>query len=590
MHFFHLIQQSVPHIYHSALSLSPRSSTFRSEILQDKTLFAEPPECPDTWGAVIRTITPNSGRFACMTTFSHRVAAASDDGTVGVYDSVTGALRLSLSLADPVRAIKGSPDGSMLFCAHRGPSITVWDIQTGGLIHTFVLKSQAEDIAVSLTGCHLACGFPGGAVNIWEVANDTEVAAFESSSPLTRFCWLGLGEQLVIANWTSVRVWDVISRKCLRSFAINGSPCDVVFSQRLNKLAILAVSEVENTVTVIDYRTGTSFTDTALQRLSCLAFSRTAQELVCGANDSGLRLFNISRREWRQFRHPARITSVCTLSSGFVVANVPGSGIQFLSPDEVYTQPQQPTIPALAVHALDDIIAVIPNSRDRTTLLELATMSPLLTIPTRTYTIPTDRPPILCASLKHRIVVCRFEDHNKTYLELWKFGGGAPVWTNEVVGRRMVGGISPSGCWLVALDDDGPNTFVWIWDTENGRCDIFNSVGSPWPAHPLGIKFETEDHFYSQHEDCRIHFVISLPDEDTYSVFRYKRLPLAKQSQRYYDVDEAREWVVRSSKRICWIPPGYIGSDEHSYCWVGNTLVMVGQDGVVRKLTFREQT
>ena len=176
MHFFYLIQQSAPHIYHSALSLSPKSSTFRSGIPQVNTLIAEFPGCPDTWGAVIRTITANSGCFTCITTFSHRIAATSDDGTIGVYDSVTGALRLSLSPADPVRAIKGSPDGSILFCAHKGPSITVWDIQTGGLINTFALESQVEDIAVSSTGCSIACGLSGGIVKIWEVANNTEVA------------------------------------------------------------------------------------------------------------------------------------------------------------------------------------------------------------------------------------------------------------------------------------------------------------------------------------------------------------------------------------------------------------------------------
>ena len=591
MHFFHPIQQSALHIYHSALPLSPKSSTFRSGILQDKTLFAELPECPDTWGAVIRTIKANSGRFTSMTTFSHRIAAASDDGTVGVYDSITGALRLSLSPPDPVRMIKGSPDGSMLFCAHQGPSITVWDIQTGGLIHTFVLETQAEDIAVSLTGRYLACGLSGGVVKVWEVANNTEVGTRKSCSPLSRFCWLEPGEQLVIANGASVRVWDVVSRKGLRSFTINGSAYGVVFTQRLNKFAILAASEVGNTVTIVDSRTGTSFTDATPQRLSCFAFSQTTKELVCGTNDPGLELFNISVREWRQFHHPAAITSVSTLSSGFVVANVPGSGIQFLSPDEVYTQPQQPTTPAIAVHGLDqdDIIAATLNSRDSTTLLELATLSPILpTIPLRTQTIAFKRSQILCTSLKHRIVVRCFDHHGKTRLELWKFGDEAPTWTHDAFLAGLVGAISPSGSRLVALDGDRNSTYVRMWDTENGGKYRFLPVRQPWPSHVLEIKFESEDQFYSQHEGYRIPFTISSPSANTYSITRHEQLP--SPNQRYYDVDNAREWVVSFSKRICWIPPGYIGSAENSYCWAGNALVMVGQDGVLRKLSFREPT
>ena len=590
MHFFYLIQQSAPHIYHSALSLSPKSSTFRSGILQDKTLIAEFPECPDTWGAVIRTITANSGRFTCMTTFSHQIAAASDDGTVGVYDSVTGALRLSLSPADPVRAINGSPDGSMLFCAHQRPAITVWDIQTGGLIHTFVLENQVEDIAVSSTGCSIACGLSGGTVKIWEVANNTEVAAFESGSPLTHICWLEPAEQLAIANKESVRICDLIARKVLRTFAVQGSVRGLAFAQRLNKLVILATSKVGSTITVFDPRNGTSFTDTTAKRLSCLAFSQTTKEVVCGTKNRGLELFNILVREWRQFHHPAKITSVSTLSSGFVMANVSGSGIQFLSPDEAYTQPRQPTTPVLAVHALDqdDTIAIVSISRrDRITLLD-ATMSPLLTM---TRVTPTHRPTILCASAKHRIAVCCHQHDHETHLELWKFGDKAPTWTHDAFLSRLVGAISPSGSRLVVLGGNDNLPAVWTWDTKTGWCKVLQSAGPPLPIHILGIKFVSEDHFYSQHEAHRVHFTISWSSACTHSIIRHEKFPLSEQLRRNYDVDNTREWVVSFSKRICWIPAGYIGSAENtSYCWAGNVLLMVGQDGVLRKLSFREPT
>ena len=62
-------------------------------------------------------------------------------------------------------------------------------------------------------------------------------------------------------------------------------------------------------------------------------------------------------------------------------------------------------------------------------------------------------------------------------------------------------------------------------------------------------------------------------------------------------MDTSREWVVSDSKRIFWIPPGYIESTQVSYAyrvieedcyWAGsNTLVMVSRDEVLRALTFR---
>jgi WD40 repeat protein len=143
-------------------------------ILQDKTLIAEFYGRPYTWGAVIRTIKGSSEDSTCMTTFGHRITAACDDGTVGIYDSVTGVLKLSLSPPDPVRAITGSPDGSLLFCTHHGPSITLWDIQTGGMIHTFVLEREVGEVAVSSKGRYVACRLSNGSVKIWEIANRTE--------------------------------------------------------------------------------------------------------------------------------------------------------------------------------------------------------------------------------------------------------------------------------------------------------------------------------------------------------------------------------------------------------------------------------
>lgn len=59
------------------------------------------------------------GKFSCsplqpIPTFGHKIAAAH-------YDSATGILGLSLSSADLIQAMKGSPDGLVLFCVHGTP-------------------------------------------------------------------------------------------------------------------------------------------------------------------------------------------------------------------------------------------------------------------------------------------------------------------------------------------------------------------------------------------------------------------------------------------------------------------------------------
>lgn len=55
-----------------------------------------------------------------------------------------------------------------------------------------------------------------------------------------------------------------------------------------------------------------------------------------------------------------------------------------------------------------------------------------------------------------------------------------------------------------------------------------------------------------------------------------------------YTLDDDLEWVVdaRSTRRVCWLPPGYVSKIEGGHFFFSSSIIMVGQDGVVRKLTF----
>ena len=297
MHFFHPIQQSALHIYHSALPLSPGSSAFHSRVLDEKTRITGFRGGADAWGIVVRTITASSKRFAYMTTFGHRITAACDDGTVCIFDSITGVLRLSLNPPDPVQAIVGSPGGSILFCTHQAPSVTMWDIQTGGLVHTFILKRRARDIAVSSKGRYLACVLSDGCVEVWEVANNIGGAAVWNSLPIDCFCWLDPEERLAVSTRELVFIRDIVNGRILDNFAIPYPGHRMVYSQKFNQLAFMANLSPGSAMTIINPQTGTSSTSRLThQTLTCFAFSQTTEELVCGAETQGLQLFNVSTR------------------------------------------------------------------------------------------------------------------------------------------------------------------------------------------------------------------------------------------------------------------------------------------------------
>jgi WD40 repeat protein len=55
-----------------------------------------------------------------------------------------------------------------------------------------------------------------------------------------------------------------------------------------------------------------------------------------------------------------------------------------------------------------------------------------------------------------------------------------------------------------------------------------------------------------------------------------------------YALGDSLEWVVDAkSRKVCWLPPGYISGIEDGHFFVGSSIVMGGQDGIVRRLTFR---
>ena len=526
-----------------------------------------------------------------------KIVAARDDGTVGIYDSVAGVLKLSLRSLHPIQSMTGSPDGSVLFCTHlKNPSVTLWDIQTGVLVHTFSLTTEAKSTAVSLNGRYLACGLSSGTVNIWEVTDRMQRPAFENDSPITCLCWLVPEERLMVANEASVHVRDIVTGNILFKLHMRDPVYGAAYSQKSNQLAIAANSGSWSFITIIDAQTGAFSDSYRFRRQSpCFTFFQNTKGVVCGGGTPGLEFVNASMGPRTRFDFPATVTSVSTLSSGIVVVNVPGAGIQLLSPSERYSGHRLDTLRALTVRSLDKgrIIAVVMANRDCVVLVQVTNMDRILKIPApKGLSIPTDRVVVLCASLEKEIAVHCFAEGGKDYLQLWKLVEGAPKWTEwtiEIDKPPSAGAISPAGSRLVTFRNARSTSYLRILDVYDGTRLAELDVNCP---SPLDITFHSENRFSFHYDTHHVPYDLTASlHSPPHSIIRGEQLPLvgAGQAQkRQYCVDNDHEWVVDGSRKICWIPPGYIGPVEPSYCWVGSSLVMVGQDGTLRKLTFRE--
>ena len=534
---------------------------------------------------------------------------ACSDSAVKIYHAVTGALRLSLRPMDAVKLIRGSPDGSTLFCAHQENSISLWDVQTGGFIRVFTSTEGVQAIEVSSKGRYLACGFSSGHIKVLEVANGAENVITRDPPSKVPFCWLEPEEQLVIAYRLSVDIWDVVAGRVVRSFTI--SDCSrgpgrsrgeigmkerisgMAYFQGLDRLAIITSASLSGgTITIIDPRVGTCSTLLAvLEAPTCFAVSRTTEELVYGMGADEISVLNISGKLYIQ-RHlelPRTVKCISCLPNGTVAVDSGNSGVQLLSLDNRYACASRSTL-ALAVSTLDQgkIIALRSPTHGSIQLLETSTMSNPIAILASDDS--TNRlAAVLCASLKNRMVVYHLQLGGNTKLQLFRFSNKDPEWTAETNGRLSAGVISPAGSVLVTFHEAGRTTRICVWDARGGQLQAELSVDN-FDSSPPHITFDSEMRFYSNHKNYRVPYDhgFSLRTNTAHSIIRHERQPwTVESSTKQYEVDGSREWVVSGSERICWIPPGYIGSAEGDYCWAGsNVLVMIGEDGVLRALTF----
>ena len=124
----------------------------------------------------------------------------------------------------------------------------------------------------------------------------------------------------------------------------------------------------------------------------------------------------------------------------------------------------------------------------------------------------------------------------------------------------------------------------------HSRCDELGA------GEVYGIAFDSETRFYLKidglgwHVQIPYDIIASPPGRFSYTITEGKPMPLLEpRAIPLYTLDANCEWVLDAgSRKICWISPGNVRRGNGGHFWAGLSLVMVGDDGVVRKVTFRD--
>ena len=213
--------------------------------------------------------------------------------------------------------------------------------------------------------------------------------------------------------------------------------------------------------------------------------------------------------------------------------------------------------------------------------------------------LPTNQPPSVRALFSRGLIA---EFGASVVMKAWRSGTPLLEGAEAVDEDAPLSGLSPDCTQIVTLRG-APRRELRVKDAKDGT--VLASLPLEEEDLELGkvydIIFDSNTRFHLKVDgpgrQIQIPYDIFISPAwapGSYSHFIIKaeevHFPLAEsRTQPRYELDANCEWVVDAQlRKICWVSPGNVRRGNGGHFWAGLSLVMVGDDGVVRKLSFRE--
>ncbi|KAH8898281.1 hypothetical protein GQ53DRAFT_711479 [Thozetella sp. PMI_491] len=204
-------------IYTSALLFSPTQSLIRKQFQAEEPQWMVTKQITDKeWNACLSTLEGHSNtvRSVAWLTDGRRLASASYDNTIKIWDAATSEYILTLEgHNDAVNSIAWSTDSHRLVSASGDKTVKIWNAATGKCMSTLEGHSDSvRSVAWSTDGRWLASAS----------SDKTYILTFEGySGSVGSVAWSS--DDHLLASTSSddtVKIWDITTDKCLSTLQV----------------------------------------------------------------------------------------------------------------------------------------------------------------------------------------------------------------------------------------------------------------------------------------------------------------------------------------------------------------------------------